>query len=85
LYYWARSAKGSTAEVDYLTVIDGKIVPVEVKSGPAGRLRSLHLLLNTFQNCPFGIIFSSAPFSELKKQRLMFIPLYYAYSLIKGY
>jgi len=83
LYYWSRSAKGSTAEVDYLAVIDGKIVPIEVKSGSAGRLRSLHLLLNTFQNCPFGIIFSSAPFSELKDQRLKFIPLYYAYSMTK--
>ncbi len=83
LYYWSRSVKGSTAEVDYLAVIDGKIVPIEVKSGPAGRLRSLHLLLNTFQNCPFGIIFSSAPFSELKDQKLKFIPLYYAYSMMK--
>ena len=83
LYYWSRSAKGSTAEVDYLAVIDEKIVPIEVKSGPAGRLRSLHLLLNTFQNCPFGIIFSSAHFSELKDQRLKFIPLYYAYSMMK--
>jgi len=84
LYYWSRSAKGSTAEVDYLAVIDGKIIPIEVKSGPAGRLRSLHLLLNTFQNCPFGIIFSSAPFSELKDQKLKFIPLYYAYSMMKS-
>lgn len=83
LYYWARSAKGSTAEVDYLAVIDGKVVPVEVKSGPSGRLRSLHLLLNTYRNCPFGLIFSSAPYSELKKQRLKFIPLYYAYSMTK--
>jgi predicted AAA+ superfamily ATPase len=83
LYYWARSAKGSTAEVDYLAAIDGKVVPVEVKSGPAGRLRSLHLLLNTYKNCPFGLIFSSAPYSVLKKQRLKFVPLYYAYSMIK--
>jgi len=81
LYYWSRSAKGSTAEVDYLTVIGGKIVPVEVKSGPAGRLRSLHLLLNTFRNYPYGIVFSSAHYSELKAQRLKFIPLYYAYSM----
>ena len=84
LYYWSRSAKGSSAEVDYLTVTGGKIVPVEVKSGPAGRLRSLHLLLNTFRNCPFGIIFSSAPFSELENQKFKFIPLYYAYDLQAG-
>lgn len=84
LYYWARSAKGSTAEVDYLAAIDGKVIPVEVKSGPAGRLRSLHLLLQTYRNCPFGLIFSSAPFSVLKEQRLKFVPLYYAYSVTKS-
>ncbi|MFC2141853.1 ATP-binding protein [Acidobacteriota bacterium] len=84
LYYWARSAKGSTAEVDYLAAIDGKVVPVEVKSGPSGRLRSLHLLLNTYRNCPFGLIFSSAPYSVLKEQRLKFVPLYYAYSMTKS-
>lgn len=83
LYYWARNAKSSTAEVDYLAEIDGKIIPIEVKSGPAGRLRSLHLLLKTFPNCPNGIVFSSAPFSELKDQKLKFIPLYYAYSMTK--
>ncbi len=83
LYYWARSAKGSTAEVDYLVAIDGMVVPVEVKSGPAGRLRSLHLLLNTYRNCPFGLIFSSSPYAVLKKQRLKFVPLYYAYSMTK--
>jgi len=81
LYYWARSAKSSTAEVDYLVVIDGRIIPVEVKSGAAGRLRSLHLLLNSFPNCPYGIVFSSAPYSELPEQRLKFYPLYYAYSM----
>jgi hypothetical protein len=85
LFYWARSAKGSTAEVDYLATIEGKVVPIEVKSGPAGRLRSLHLLLKTYQNCPYGLVFSSAPFSVLKKHRLKFVPLYYAYSMIKNH
>ena len=35
LYYWARQARGSIAEVDYLAVVDGGIVPIEVKSGAA--------------------------------------------------
>ncbi len=84
LFYWARSAKSSTAEVDYLAIIEGKVVPIEVKSGPAGRLRSLHLLLRSFQNCPYGLVFSSAPFSELKEHRLKFVPLYYAYAMTKS-
>ena len=44
LHYWSREARGSSAEVDYLSVQEGVICPVEVKSGAAGRLRSLHLL-----------------------------------------
>jgi predicted AAA+ superfamily ATPase len=32
LYYWSRRAKSSSAEVDYLAIIDGRIHPVEVKS-----------------------------------------------------
>lgn len=83
LYYWAREARSSTAEVDYLTVIGGKIVPIEIKSGSAGRLRSLHLLLKSYQNCPFGIVFSSAPFSEMPDQKIKFFPLYFAFSAIK--
>lgn len=78
LYYWSREAKSSTAEVDYLAVINGEIYPVEVKSGSAGRLRSLHLLLKTYPNCPAGIVFSTAPYSTLPGQKLMFLPLYYA-------
>ncbi|MFQ5652015.1 MAG: ATP-binding protein [bacterium] len=79
LYYWAREAKSSSAEVDFLMVTRGKIHPVEIKSGASGRLRSLHLLLQTYPNCPEGIVFSAAPYSELPEQKLKFLPLYYAY------
>jgi predicted AAA+ superfamily ATPase len=79
LYYWSRQAKSSTAEVDYLVVLGGSIVPVEVKSGPSGRLRSLHLLLESYPNCERAYVFSSAPYAELPQQRLTFLPLYYAY------
>ncbi len=44
LYYWARDAKNSSAETDYLLSRDGNFYPIEVKDGPSGRLRSLHLL-----------------------------------------
>jgi predicted AAA+ superfamily ATPase len=84
LHYWARRAMGSTAEVDYLVVVDGAIVPVEVKSGASGRLRSMHLLLKEYPNIPRGIVFSSRMYSELPEQRLQFIPLYHAYSATGG-
>ena len=79
LYYWARSAKSSTAEVDFLIVTHGRIRPVEVKSGASGRLRSLHLLLESYPNCRPGYVFSCAPYAELPGQKLVFLPLYYAY------
>ena len=80
LHYWAREAKGSTAEVDYLAVVNGSIYGVEVKSGPAGRLRSLHVLLENYPKCKGGLVFSSGPYAELPEQKLTFIPLYFAYS-----
>lgn len=42
LRFWVREKKGSTAEVDYLFKYQGRIIPVEVKSGATGALRSLH-------------------------------------------
>lgn len=76
LYYWSRTAKSSNAEVDYLAVRDGKIFPVEVKSGPAGRLRSMHLCLKTYPNCEQGWILQDGAYQELPEQRLVFWPLY---------
>jgi predicted AAA+ superfamily ATPase len=84
LHYWSRQAKSSSAEVDYLAIIDGKIYPVEVKSGPSGRLKSLHLFLKTYQNCPKGIVFSTGPYRELADERISFVPLYYAFSATGG-
>lgn len=42
LNYWLREGKGKNAEVDYVISLGGKIVPIEVKSGSSGALRSLH-------------------------------------------
>ena len=70
------------AEVDYLVASGGRAVPIEVKSGPAGRLRSLHLLLREYPRCAPGLVLSEAPYAELPEQGLAFVPLYYAGTLI---
>lgn len=51
LSFWTRegSAK-SNAEVDYLVPSDGGVLPVEVKSGSAGSLKSLHRFLDASGN-----------------------------------
>lgn len=46
LHFWVREKKDSSAEVDYLFVYEGKLIPVEVKSGTAGKLKSLHLFMD---------------------------------------
>jgi len=46
LYFWARDKKASSAEVDYLFLYDGKLIPVEVKSGATGTLKSLQLFMD---------------------------------------
>lgn len=80
LYYWSRQAKSSTAEVDYVISVNDRIVPVEVKSSSAGRLRSLRQYLKEYPNCKVGYVFSENNYSELPEQKLIFMPLYFAYS-----
>jgi len=76
LFYWAREARGSSAEVDFLVVRQGNIYPVEVKSGAGGSLRSLHLMLEKYRNCPQGLVLYSGASKTLPEQKLQFLPLY---------
>jgi hypothetical protein len=46
LHFWVREKKTSIAEVDYLFPFEGKLIPIEVKSGSEGKLRSLHLFMD---------------------------------------
>lgn len=45
LYYWLREEKGSNAEIDYLLQHGNNVVPLEVKAGSSGGLKSLHLFM----------------------------------------
>ena len=82
LFYWSRDARGSNAEIDYLVVIDGKIYPIEVKSGPSGSLKSLHLMLEKYSNCPKGLVLYSGNYKDLPDQKLVFLPLYAVATLV---
>ena len=83
LYYWAREAKSSTAEVDYLIHSKGEILPLEVKSGKGGTLKSLHLLLKQYPAISRGAILYDDVFRQLPEQKLLFYPLYYISYLLK--
>ena len=81
LFYWVRDSKSSNAEVDFITVCDGEIYPIEVKSGAGGSLTSLHLLLKAYPNCAQGIVLYSGTYRKLPEQKLIFMPLYCSASI----
>lgn len=41
-HFWVREKSDAQAEVDLVHVARGLVLPIEVKSGPQGKLRSLH-------------------------------------------
>jgi len=44
--FWVRDKSQSGAEVDFVVQHQGRVVPVEVKAGSTGRLRSLHQFID---------------------------------------
>jgi predicted AAA+ superfamily ATPase len=42
LSFWSRDKNSSSAEVDFVELFDGMVIPIENKSGKIGTLRSLH-------------------------------------------
>lgn len=45
LYYWHRDEKGSSSEVDYVIQNKSAPLPIEVKAGRTGSLKSLHYFM----------------------------------------
>lgn len=46
LHFWVREKTDSSAEVDYVLPYNGQLIPIEVKSGSIGKLRSLHQFID---------------------------------------
>lgn len=65
LYYWARETRNAAAEVDYLMTLGVQVVPVEVKAGATGSLKSLHQFLKE-KGSAFGLRFNAAAPSLLR-------------------
>lgn len=45
LHYWENISNGTTSEVDYVIPHDMKVLPIEVKSGMSGKMKSLRLFM----------------------------------------
>jgi predicted AAA+ superfamily ATPase len=73
IFFWTREVKGSLAEVDYLMNINSRIVPIEVKAGKTGHLKSLLGMLEE-KKLPMGVRVSELPLQL--NQSILSIPFY---------
>lgn len=87
LNFWTREKKQSNAEVDYIIQYKNYIIPVEVKYGKTGTLRSLHQFVNSSDH-NFAIRLYSGKMNieksktpEGKEYKLLNIPYYLSSSL----
>lgn len=77
LYYWQRAERGSLAEVDYLVASDGKVLPVEVKAGERGGMKSLYYFMD-LRNLQEGVRCSLENFGSFTNgdKQVRIVPLY---------
>jgi predicted AAA+ superfamily ATPase len=75
-FYWARTETGANAEIDFVVLKDLKIMPVEVKAGKKGSLKSLHYLLDKYQNIEKATVFSMANYGV--EGKIQYVPIYWA-------
>ena len=90
LNFWVREKKDSSAEVDYLFSFDGKLIPIEVKSGTEGKLKSLHIFMDMAPHT-MAVRFYAGEMSITeattitgKKYKLLNLP-YYLVSQLENY
>jgi predicted AAA+ superfamily ATPase len=74
LYCWMREARTAAAEVDYVIAQGQEILPVEIKAGKSGTLKSLHVFLQE-KHRRFGLRFNAAEPSVLRDAPLPGHPL----------
>lgn len=91
LTYWLRQSRASNAEIDFVVGLNGVVIPIEVKAGATGKLKSLHQFMGT-KDAPLAVRFDASLPSitsvetvirtgnEQKKvqYRLISLPLYLA-------
>ena len=73
LYFWEREKKPSSSEVDYVINIEGKIIPIEVKAGKTGRLKSIQQFMKE-KKCSVGVRISPLPLHF--ERNILSVPFY---------
>ena len=69
IHFWVREKKQSNAEIDFIFQYEDMLIPIEVKTGKTGRLRSLHQFID---NCPhkYAVRIYSGKYSIQKTQTI---------------
>ena len=80
LYYWQNLSRGAQAEVDYVIVKDAQVVPIEVKAGVSGSMKSMYQFISD-KHLQYGIRTSLENFGALEKVQI--IPLYALSTIFK--
>ncbi len=69
------------AEIDYLVVLHGKVIPIEVKAGFGSTLYSLHAFLTHHTKSPYGIKFSAHNYSIYHHENMYDLQSYPLYAI----
>jgi predicted AAA+ superfamily ATPase len=73
LFYWENQKTTSDIEIDYLYVFEQAIIPIEVKAGSTGKLKSMHAFMKQ-KKSSMGIQISQKPLSF--ENNILTIPFY---------
>jgi predicted AAA+ superfamily ATPase len=76
LYYWQREKKGSQAEVDYVIQHENQVIPLEVKAGTIGSLKSLQEFVREKHKLLAIRINSNKPSLYQTSYKLLSLPFY---------
>lgn len=63
-HFWVREKKQSSSEVDLVYAIDGIVIPIEIKSGSTGSLKSLHQFVESASH-PYAVRIYAGEFQVL--------------------
>ena len=75
LYYWHRENKTGKAEVDFVVQHRNAPLPIEVKSGTKGSMKSLRILMNE-KSFKLGVRTSEENLGALDGGQIRIVPLY---------
>ncbi len=78
-HFWVREKNQATAEVDLVITYEDKVIPIEIKSGTTGSLKSLHQFVDLSSH-PFAIRLYAGDF-KIEKSKTPDGKLYYLMNL----